>query len=95
MDAEYEGAYWSVDHNGVALKDYKQTYGLAFCIYGLSEYFIASGEKAALDRAIRLFRLIEQYSYDTHNKGYYEAFTRDWLPMKDLWLTPQDSNAKK
>ena len=39
IDREFGGVYWSLDHLGRPLSDRKQIYGLAFCIYGLSEYY--------------------------------------------------------
>jgi mannobiose 2-epimerase len=95
LDHDQGGVYWSVDHTGAMLNGRKQIYGLAFCLYGFSEYFLASGEKTALDQAIALFHLIEQQSYDKLRKGYYEAFTRDWQPLEDLRLSPKDANEKK
>src|SRR5258708_22716043 len=89
------GVYWSVDDGGAALNDRKEIYGLAFCLYGLSEYYLATGEQAALDEAIALFRLIERYSYDRERKGYYEAFARDWKPLEDLRLSEKDANVQK
>ncbi len=95
LDPEYGGVYWSVDHTGAVLNDRKQIYGLAFSIYGLSEYYLVTREQAALDQAIGLFRLIEQQSYDKPRKGYYEAFTRDWQSLEDFRLSPKDANEKK
>ena len=77
MDDEFGGVYWTVDYRGEKLNDRKQIYGLAFCIYGLSEYHRASEDKAALELAIKLYRLIELHAYDEKQKGYYEAFTRE------------------
>jgi mannobiose 2-epimerase len=49
----------------------------------------------ALTAAIALFRLIEQHSFDTRRKGYYEAFARDWQPLQDLRLSEKDDNGQK
>jgi mannobiose 2-epimerase len=95
IDREYGGVYWSVDHGGAPLNGRKQIYGLAFCIYGLSEYYLISGDQNALDQAIALFRLIEQHSYDPKKMGYYEAFAQDWTPLEDLRLSPKDANESK
>ncbi|HWK06387.1 MAG TPA: AGE family epimerase/isomerase [Puia sp.] len=95
IDREYGGVYWSVDHQGNTENDRKQIYGLAFCLYGLSEYYLATGEPTALDESIALFRLIEQHSYDPEHKGYFEAFTRDWKPLEDLRLSEKDENVQK
>jgi len=95
LDRKYGGVYWSVDHTGKPLNDRKQIYGLAFSLYGLSEYYIATKDPVALEQSIGLFRLIELYSYDTLRQGYYEAFSRDWQPLEDLRLSPKDANEKK
>jgi mannobiose 2-epimerase len=95
IDHDHGGVYWSVDHTGTMLNGRKQIYGLAFCIYGLSEYYLAAGDKTALDHAVSLFHLIERHSFDKLRKGYYEAFTRDWQPLEDLRLSPKDANEKK
>jgi mannobiose 2-epimerase len=95
IDREYGGVYWSVDHHGALLNGRKQIYGQAFCIYGLSEYYLISGDQAALDQAIDLFRLIERYSFDPQKKGYFEAFAQDWTELEDLRLSARDANEKK
>jgi len=94
-DKQYGGVYWSVDANGVILDGKKQVYGLAFVIYGMSEYYAATQKQAALDYAVKLYELIEQFSYDKQYDGYYEAFARDWSVMDDLRLSDKDVNEKK
>ena len=61
----------------------KQIYALAFCIYGLSEYYAATKNKESLRLALQLYDCIEEYSYDAKYKGYFEAFTRDWNEADD------------
>jgi mannobiose 2-epimerase len=39
--------------------------------------------------------LIEFHAYDEKQKGYYEAFTREWKPIEDLRLSAKDANEKK
>jgi len=95
MDGENGGAFWSLYASGHPLNDRKQIYGQAFLLYGLSEFFRASGEPAALQEAIALFRLIEQHSFDSRRKGYYEAFTRNWQQPEDLRLSEKDANEQK
>ncbi len=92
IDKDYGGVYWSLDHTGKVLDDKKQIYGLAFCIYGLSEYYKASKTSTALEMSIQLMETIEQYSYDRIHGGYLEAFTRDWDVMTDLRLSEKDNN---
>jgi mannobiose 2-epimerase len=94
-DKEFGGVYWSVDQNGKMLNGKKQVYGLAFCIYGLSEFYKIKQDEEALSHAIDLFETIEKHSYDERFKGYYEAFSRDWQPLSDLRLSEKDANEKK
>jgi mannobiose 2-epimerase len=90
LDKEYGGAFWSLDAAGKPLDTRKQIYGQAFTLYGLSEYYLATGESAALDHAIALWELIGKYSFDPRGKGYYEAFARDWSRLDDPRLSEKD-----
>lgn len=94
-DAEHEGVFWSLDHRGEPLNTRKQTYAQAFAIYGLSEYYRATKATAALERAIRLFELIEAHAHDPQHGGYIEAFRRDWSALDDMRLSEKDLNAPK
>lgn len=95
IDRQFGGVYWSVGENGNMLEGRKQIYGLAFCIYGMSGYAAATNKKDVLDHAIRLYNLIEKYSFDPVWNGYYEAFSREWGPLDDLRLSAKDANEKK
>jgi len=94
-DDQFGGVYWSVDYKGYPNNSRKQIYGLAFCIYGLSEFYLATRLPVALEKAWQLFELIETHAYDRKQKGYYEAFSREWEPLADLRLSGKDANEKK
>jgi len=94
-DNENGGVYWSVDAKGNMADGRKQIYALAFCIYGMSEYFAATQKREALDFTIELYKLIELHSYDAVHKGYFEAFSREWNSLDDLRLSAKDANEKK
>lgn len=94
-DSEQGGVYWSLDARGCPLDTKKQIYAIGFAIYGLSEYARATGDAAALDYAIRLFRSIEAHSFDTVKNGYCEALTRDWNEIADMRLSEKDANERK
>lgn len=94
-DKQFGGIYWSVDCEGNPLDTKKQIYALGFAIYGLSEYAHATGDEEALEYAIRLFEVIEKYSFDAEKNGYVEALTRDWQPIADMRLSDKDENEKK
>ena len=95
IDRKYGGVYWSVDNTGKILDRRKQIYGLAFCIYGLAEYYKASKDAVALHIAENLFDHIEKYSFDEKNGGYLEAFTQGWKMIDDMRLSEKDDNEKK
>ena len=95
IDRKYGGVYWSVSNNGSPLETRKQIYGLAFSIYGLTEYFKASGDMIALHLAKDIFEKIECYSFDKVKGGYLEAFTQGWKSVDDMRLSDKDENEKK
>ena len=94
-DAEFGGLFWSINADKTPKDTKNQIYALAFAIYGLSEYYVISKDEKALSIAINLYLKIQKYSYDPVNKGYLEAFTRDWQPIEDLRLSEKDANEKK
>ena len=62
-DAKYGGVYWSLDSEGYPLDTKKQIYALGFAVYGLSEYYRATGNEDALDYAVRMFHDIVLMQY--------------------------------
>ena len=78
IDPEQGGAYWSLLGDGTPKDTDKQTYGIAFAIYGLSEHFRATQNRESLDQAIGLYRCLEDHAFDPEYGGYIESFTRDW-----------------
>jgi len=95
LDMESGGVYWLADNKGNMKDGKKQIYAQAFAIYGLSEYYRVTKDISCLEKAIGLFRLIEQYSYDVNLGGYFEAFDRKWGAIDDLRLSAKDANEKK
>jgi cellobiose epimerase len=77
-DQEQGGLFWSVTANGKPLDSRKVIYGQAFGIYALAEYHRATGDRAPLDRAIELYRLVESHAHDAAYGGYFEEFDREW-----------------
>jgi len=94
-DNVFGGIYWSLDYKGNPLDTKKQIYALGFAIYGLSEFSRATGDKEALEYAIKLFHSIEEHSFDKEKNGYLEAFTREWHEIADMRLSEKDANEKK
>lgn len=94
-DSEFGGVYWSVDRAGNPVNRRKQTYGQVFAIYGLAGYYRAFDDESALDAAVKLFDLVEEYAYDAVNGGYSEALSESWEPLADMRLSDKDVNAPK
>ncbi len=95
MDHKHGGVYWSVDRDGKRKDTKKQLYAQAFAIYGLSEYYSASGDDQALKASRNLFQITEKRFADKENGGYVEALTRDFSPLEDMSLSAHDINADK
>lgn len=95
IDEKNGGAYWSVTADGIPLDTKKQFYAIAFIIYGLSEYYIASSDENALQLAVRLFDSIEEHARDREKDGYIDAATCDWHQIEDMRLSERDANASK
>lgn len=77
-DACHGGWYWKVNQDGSRLDDGKVVYGQSFAIYALTEYFMATGDSRALDKACETFDLLQKYCADTRHGGYYENLEPDW-----------------
>lgn len=90
LDPGYSGMYWWVDCEGRPLDDRKQTYGQAFAIYALSEYFLATGGLPAIDVAREIFDRVEQKAYDRNYGGYIEGLTRGWGQLPDMRLSEKE-----
>jgi mannobiose 2-epimerase len=83
LDREYGGLYWSAAPDGRPLDTRKQVYGQVFGIYALAEYHLATGDPAALERAIEIYRLVELHAKDPVHGGYFEAYRRNWVRIDD------------
>ncbi len=94
-DEPYGGAFWRLDGDGRVLDAVKKTYGQAFYIYALAEYYQAFGAPAALKRAVELFELLERHAHDPQHGGYWEVRGRDWSEATDSRLSDKDLNEKK
>lgn len=94
-DTQFRGLFWSINEDKTPKDTKNQIYALAFAIYGLSEYYVISKNEKALEIAKNLYYKIQEYSFDPVNKGYLEAFTREWKPIEDLRLSEKDANEKK
>lgn len=94
-DEQFGGTYWAIKADGTPLDSKKQIYAIAFTIYGLAELNRATGDMESLEYAIRLFKDIEEHSFDSQKNGYFEAFTREWNIIEDMRLSDKDANESK
>jgi len=94
-DGRDGGYWWSIAADGRVLRDRKQVYGQAFAIYALAEYHGAAGLAEPLERAISLYRLLEEHAVERRHGGYLEAFDRQWRPIADMRLSEVDLNEPK
>jgi mannobiose 2-epimerase len=94
-DKHYGGMFWSVQPNGIPVSTKKQAYGIAFAIYGLSAYYEATKDQAAVDKAAELYRCLEMHFYDPVYGGYIECLGNDFSVIEDVRLSDKDQNAIK
>jgi mannobiose 2-epimerase len=95
IDRVNGGAYRSVKSDGEPSDTRKQVYTQSFFIYGLTEYYRATGDKDALKEAINIFELFEKFALDKESDGYFEVFTRDWHRTRDLLIGESGKNDEK
>ena len=89
------GYFWSLTKDLRPHSPRKQVYAEAFTIYGLTEWYQATGDQLALERAKEIFELIETKARDTKLGGYVEALGEDWSPLDDMRLSDKDLNSPK
>jgi mannobiose 2-epimerase len=77
-DAANGGVRWSVARDGSVIDAAKLVYGQSFAVYALSEYALATGDPRGLQFAEAVFDLLQKYSADTYNGGYFENLESDW-----------------
>jgi cellobiose epimerase len=95
IDKKNGGVFWECDKSGKPVNARKQAYAQGFAIYGLSEYYRATGNEKALMLAQELFWTIEKNFCDKEHGGYIEALSENWLPLADMRLSLKDANKPK
>lgn len=94
-DQDHGGLYWLIDRAGQPVADRKHHYAQAFGIYGLAEFYQATGEPESLHLAQSLFERLETRGYDPVNKGYIEGSSRTWEALDDMRLSEKEINCRK
>jgi len=93
VDPENGGVYWMMTYDGKPSDTMKHTYNQAFAIYALSTYYLASGDRTALDLALRLFNTVEEKCTD--DIAYLEAMSADWKTIPNDALSENGLMADK
>ena len=93
LDKERGGVYWSLNYDGSVFDSTKHTYNQAFSIYALSSYYDAVKDEEAKKIAFELYDIIETKCKD--EKGYLEAFTKDFLPESNEKLSENGVEATR
>ena len=70
----------------------KSAYGNAFAIYGLAEYYRASGNEEALELAKNTFYWLDAMAHDPENKGYFNVLGLDGKSLKRSAEWPSTSD---
>ena len=94
-DTRHGGFFWSLTRDLRPHSPRKQVYAEAVTIYGLTEWYQATGDTAALARAKEIFELIERHAREPKFGGYIEALDADWGPLADMRLSDKDLNSPK
>jgi mannobiose 2-epimerase len=95
LDGAWGGVFWELDANGRVTAPRKQIYAIAFTVYAMAEYHLATGKEEPLLTARRLYSEIETHAFDRELNGYTEALGRKWEPIGDLRLSEKDENESK
>ncbi len=83
-DKEKGGMFTMCSREGIPLIEsmsYKRSYGQAFAIHGLSQYFESSEDSSALDLAKKIFYWLDKNAHDKIYGGYFESLNRDGTPQ--------------
>ncbi len=94
-DTSNGGVFWSIDADGKPMSDRKQVYAEAFTIYGLAEWYLATGDQMALAKAKEIFEALEKHARESEHGGYIEALSVSWSQLEDMRLSDKDLNSPK
>lgn len=77
------GYYWSTDADGVVTDDRKYLQGQLTTLAALSKYYSITYDHRARRMAFALLDVIQEKARDAADGGWYEHFTRDWIPLTE------------
>jgi len=82
-DQKHGGFYMELSPENNVASDIKHTYAQAFVMYALSKYYELESSPALMENIQTTYYLLEEKTRDKQNKGYVEAFSRDWQPIEE------------
>ena len=94
VDKANGGLYWSVLPDGRPAEDVKPVYGEVFGIYGLSEYYRATGDLAALQLAVSVYGLVDRNARDPVHGGYFDTVDQQWKHVENARHNPMFQASK-
>ena len=86
-DQDAGGLFWLVDYQGRPLRSDKYIYGQSYGVYGLSEYYLATGDESSLHLATTLFQLLEEKARDSQHRGLRQSLPGLARPTAELRFT--------
>ena len=95
FDKKNGGYYWEISHDEKPVVTKKQVYAQAFVLYAYAEYYKATKQQHALNKALDIFHLLQTHCYDSVYGGYFEAFSENWDKLDDVRLSERDLNLPK
>jgi mannobiose 2-epimerase len=81
FDPVHGGFVWATDRTGRAVEDEKVLYGQAFAIYCFVEYARAGRGDEPIQRALELYRVVDEKLHDRVHGGWDEYVAADWGPL--------------
>lgn len=92
-DKDHGGFFMELTPDNKVANDIKHVYAQAFAIYSLCKYYDLNPAQELLGFIQVNFKLLEEKAKDKDNPGYFEAFTRDWKPIRENRMA--DNNEPK
>lgn len=89
-DKENGGFFMELAPDNSIANSIKHTYVQAFALYSLCKYYELDPKTEVMDLIQAIFKLLEEKTRDKENKGYIEAFTRDWHPIEENRMADND-----
>lgn len=83
LDEEHGGFFMTVTEDHKPADTTKHTYAQAFAIYALCKYYELRRDESVMTLIRKCFNVVEEKTKDSDGLGYFEAFSRDWLPIKE------------